>query len=508
VKSASVSVRGLSCQIPKGILDSELTAFDESKEKVYGRKRKGGFQTVRTDEPVFSRNGNYIYCGIGAILFLSKNNPFVSIEFDSIVPERSTLSRIEVPELLLESPKWKVNGKERFYFHESLEACRKNHCGTIKLPTGSGKTLIELTLGYNQVREIGTGIILVPTNTIKDQFIREANRYKIDLRDYRKWLYDLEYEESSMIISLPGVLCNDILNLDKHDPQVKSKLKNIKWIIGDEVHHAGCETWNGIFMGLPNLGRSHGFSALPVTKDSSASVSFSRVILEDALTIATAGPVIYAKSTKELKDFLNIPSLINFKYTWPKDKYTSTADWHKLRSFCKTNKERINLIGKILLELVNREYHTICHVDEKEYGELILEATERDPKIVCWYGSGKVIGSDINIKELRRQAGSRILGIICTQHGIEGLDLDSPLNALLLVGGQKPRQILQKCGRIVRPDEKPSVIVNLMDEGLWILPRHSKIRKDWIQSEFDSDVHNISSLEELQKSLDMMERKP
>jgi len=65
---------------------------------------------------------------------------------------------------------------------------------------------------------------------------------------------------------------------------------------------------------------------------------------------------------------------------------------------------------------------------------------------------------------------------------------------------------LQKCGRIVRPDEKPSVIVNLMEDGLWVLPRHSKERREWIQNEFDSDVYNVKSIEELKSALDMIEK--
>lgn len=112
----------------------------------------------------------------------------------------------------------------------------------------------------------------------------------------------------------------------------------------------------------------------------------------------------------------------------------------------------------------------------------------------------------ISVELLRKYTGTLVMGVICTQHAIEGLDLDSPLNALVLTEGKKTRQVIQKCGRITRPSERPSVIVNIADKGLWILPRQSELRKETIQSEFDSAVHNVSSLSQLISTLDKMER--
>jgi hypothetical protein len=43
-----------------------------------------------------------------------------------------------------------------------------------------------------------------------------------------------------------------------------------------------------------------------------------------------------------------------------------------------------------------------------------------------------------------------------------------------------------------------------MDQGLWILPRHSEQRKQTIQDEFNSDVYDATSLDQLALTLDMM----
>lgn len=156
MRYVSVRVQGLSCTLDSGIINSDLTARTEIKTRIYGGKNHGRFKTSISLDPVYSKNekNNTITCGIGALLFLTKNNPFISIDFSSITPERTSFRKIDIPPKILESPKWLVGGRQRWYFYEALQACRKAHCGTIRLPTGSGKSFIELVLAYNLMRQI------------------------------------------------------------------------------------------------------------------------------------------------------------------------------------------------------------------------------------------------------------------------------------------------------------------------------------------------------------------
>jgi hypothetical protein len=517
-----VTVQGLCCTFAKGTLEGDLMARTEVKKRVRGGVNNGRFKSVSVTEFIYSENSNdTITCGIGALLFLVKNNPFISVDFVSMSPERTSFREINIPPKLLESSKWLVNGKERWYFHEALKACRKNHNGAVRLPTGSGKTAIALTLAYNQVSQLGTGIIIVPSHTIKDQFIKSAIEFGIKITDYREWVESSDPEFINafpeILISLPTVLHNDIVEVGKWFVQKSKKdmspmaykHQGIKWIIGDEVHHAACETWITIFLGLKNLTRSHGFSALPIESSSHLGINFSGMSIEDAMTISVVGPVIYEKSTKDLKDFLNIPILINLRYSWPKNRWAAqkTDDWHAIRAMVLKNKERIAFIAEVIRILIDREYNTITHVGEKEFGVELLGCVN-NVKCVCWYGGKEVLSlnKEFTVENLREQAGADILSMICTSHAVEGLDLDTPLNAIVLIDGKKPRQILQKCGRITRPDRRPSVIINLMDHGLWILPRHSEERKANILEEFDSDVYDVDSLDQLNLTLNTIDR--
>lgn len=154
MRYVSVRVQGLSCNFDSGIINSDLIARTDVKTRIHGGKNHGRFKTSISLDPVYSKNekDNTITCGIGALLFLAKNNPFVSIDFASIDPERTSFRKIDIPPKILESSKWLVNGKERFYLSQALEACRRTHCGTVKLPTGSGKTIIQLILAYSLMR--------------------------------------------------------------------------------------------------------------------------------------------------------------------------------------------------------------------------------------------------------------------------------------------------------------------------------------------------------------------
>jgi superfamily II DNA or RNA helicase len=502
MREITAIIRGLSCTLPSNVLESDLTARTEVKKRIDGK-----FKDVISYDPLYINNRNgTITCGLGALLFLARNNPFISFSFSSIEPDRRSLTEIRTPEGVTSSPKWKVNGRERFYFHEALEACRKNYSGTIKLPTGSGKTPIELTLAHNQVRDIGTGIMLVPTTTIRDQFERSAEQFGIELRDYREWLYDLEYDKHSIIISLPMVLYNDLTSQDLEDPLIKAKLDSINWIIADECHHSSCKTWNTIFLGLRNLTRSHGFSAQPIEFACQSAINFAGMSIEDAMTISVAGPVIYQKTSKELKDFINIPRLINFSYNWPKGSMRKgIPDWRDIVDLVKGNEERLMLIANIIKSLINKDYNTIVHVTEKALGLRLLQLVDSH-RCACWFGGEETFtnsGLKLSVDELRKEAGNSILGVICTSHALEGMDLDTPLNAIVLIDGKKPRQVLQKCGRITRPDKRQSVIVNLMDFGVQVLPRHSDTRRQVILQEFGGlDVLNTKSLDRLNNILE------
>src|SRR5205085_9701265 len=132
MRTYSSSVVGLSVTLPINSIEWELTAKRTTKQKIYGGANNGQWKSQETDVPVYTKVRNGIQCGLGAVLFLAQQNPFIHINFESFEPERKALDEFVIPKGITGSDKWLVKGKERWYFREALQACRQAFCGTCK----------------------------------------------------------------------------------------------------------------------------------------------------------------------------------------------------------------------------------------------------------------------------------------------------------------------------------------------------------------------------------------
>lgn len=538
MRTVPVSVQGLRVKVPRGLIDQELTARQKVRRQSGGRG-KGLPQEDTVNVPIYRADDGLrnSIVGLGAILFLAKRHPFLDIDYTHFDPPRQPMRPFVIPEGVSSAPKFRVNGRERWYFYEALEACRKAHCGCVKLPTGAGKTAIELTLAYNQSQQIGVGIMVVPNHTIKDQFIKAGKIFGIPLKDYRDWLDEPHRElDQSILITTPMVLKNDIDEIGewvkgttKRDMRpVLHKHQQIHWVIADECHHGGCDTWLSIFMGLTELTRSHGFSALPVEEATEGAISFLMLPWEDAVTISIVGPIIYQKSTYELRDFLNIPTLINLSYQWPIEHSEIIYDtWPPLRAAVQLEDKRTRLISDVVNWFVSQKRIVIVHVLERDFAYSIVDACGSDA-VVSWLGGSEIMTvykrdgvyqpEDRHLAEFdkvqrvydeatfREQCGKTIFGLVCTSHAIEGLDLDDPINVTVMCEGQKVRSTIQKAGRAVRPGERGSLIINISDKGIGVLPRHASSRADAVLKEFGSRVYEANSLDSLKRTVTQIER--
>lgn len=383
-----------------------------------------------------------------------------------------------------------------------------------------GKTEIEITLAINQAKIFGRQLIIVPTISIKEQMIKRAEMYNIKIVDYRDVTEALEKgslleEVPDLVIGVPNSILNDVNN-KVH----KELLSSFRCLIVDEAHHSKCDTWSNLFLSLPNVYRIHGFSALPVTERTRNATSFIEIEEKDGINISVCGDVIYKKTSKDLKDFMNIPLLINFKYDWKNydQKILKSIDWNYVYSYLMCNEDRNKQLMNII-ELLNEfEYNTVSYVNRKAQGVNILQESESSFNL-CWFsGEYWMRNSDLFHKEkvikfsdkkytqdmLREEFGKTKRTIIMSSHGIEGLDFSNPLNALVYSEGKSERQGIQKVGRIVRPGNKKSVVVNFWDTNQSILTNQAKIRKSNIVEEFDCETIDVYSLSQLRDVLNKL----
>jgi len=362
----------------------------------------------------------------------------------------------------------------------------------------SGKTEAELTLAQNQLRKYGTGLILVPNLNIRDQFIDRASDYGIELLDYSK--VRRKALEEYTIITTPTIFANDITD--------GSSLyrDRINWIITDECHHSASETFFHIYRNCSNIMRSHGFSATPIDYDSDKVSSFRNIPIDDAIGMSTVGPVIYSKTAQDLREFLNIPILVNINFKW-EDKVYSGQMGNNPQAYMEavhSYTNRIDFICQIHRLLLFYGYNTMHHVFRKEYGAVIRNALNNS-KVVTWYGSGYVHQSGteelLDKPQLRSRFGIDINDIIATSHAIEGLDLPSPIDCLIISEGRKEKATIQKIGRGTRPSTRKSITINVYDHNCAIAHSQSRKRSDALENEFGITPIIVNSISDLDKVL-------
>lgn len=521
-KEIPVVIKGLSCFVPSNTIEPLLLCKREERRKEFDpRTRKMMFrEKYFVNVPLYNRinDKGLIHIGIGAIKFIKENEQGIKIKCLDYAPkDRKTFNEeIQIPEKIINSRTYTVKGKERYYFLEALESCKKNNIGLLSMPTGCGKSEIEITLAYNQERIFGRQLFVVPTVSIKDQMIERAKNYGINLVDYREVTSLIDNEEDfdnlpKIIISTPLVILNDFEN-----EKYKRLHESVSCIITDESHRTGCDTWSKLFLSLPNVYRIHGFSAMPISRKSATKRSFSDMEERDAINISVSGDVIYHKTPQELKEFLNIPVLINFHYSWKNysPSILNMVDWHTLYKRMMENKDRNEIISKILEFFINKEYNSISYVARKQHGVNLL-AGINSSQATCWYAEEfyfkesneitKLTTKEYTQQDLRKEFGKTKRTIIASKHLTEGVDFSAPLQAIIMTEGRSERESLQKVGRIVRPSDKQSIIVNFVDVNQKVLNSQSRDRRELVIQEFGCEkVFDVYNLEELEKIFNLI----
>ena len=480
-------------------------------EPLFWREREDG----KEDGEESGETKVSVSSGIGSLPFLMQRGE-LSLSLDGVVPERLHLQEMRLLPRMVESARWKVNGKERFYFHEALRILQRKHYGCVKLPTGSGKTAIALTLASNQLREIGPGLVLVPSLNLKQQFLASGENWGLPLVELTDQLerWGAGDFRPRIVVSTPKLLTNRLEKKDSFPGELREGLEGFRWIITDEVHHSRSDTFRAAYRNLPNLVRTHGFSATP-TSDSPAPASRRRGSLpdlrelphDDALSLVAVGPVIYSRSSHELREFLTLPRLISFSFPW--ERRPITRDWGKLQELMDTEK-RNRLLASLLLILVGHGKRAILFVPRRKQGMNIARICA-DPRVVCWYGGDTFFGEDgeplpldgLEFRERYTRGEFRAIISTSSYQKVEGLDLgELPLNALVLTSGKSNTVSIQKGGRVTRPDgEETSLVINLRDLGAGVLSTHGTSREQNLAREFGCSPEIFSDLFELSDEL-------
>ncbi len=368
-----------------------------------------------------------------------------------------------------------------------------NGRGTLKMATGSGKTITALAIATELYQKINLQVLFIicPYCHLVNQWARESEKFGLQpilaFEEARSWqnklvagLYEVRAGDSlgdscASRAFLTIITTNATLMGDSLRSQLRY-LPEKTLIIGDEVHNLGAPR---LGQSLPrNIGLRLALSATPERhfdeQGTEAILDYFGPVLQPELTLADA------IRQKALVHYLYYPILVELteaetrKYSYLTKKI-GWALWGDEKgenndALTPLLMQRARLIGAAankltaLRELMSNRLdtaHTLFYC-----GDGAIEGTTRKNNNRQLIETAKLLGSELGYRvntytastpleereKLRQQFESgKLQGLVAIRCLDEGVDIPAIRNAVILASSSNPRQFIQRRGRILRP---------------------------------------------------------
>ena len=356
--------------------------------------------------------------------------------------------------------------------------------GTLKMATGSGKTITALAIATELYQKIGLQVLLVvcPYRHLVTQWAKECQKFNLlpilAFENVRNWqsqlsnqLYNLNSSHQSFVTV---ITTNSTLISEGFQSQLKFfPAKTL--LVGDEAHNLGA---NRLEESLPrNIGLRLALSATPERyfddRGTDALLNYFGAVLQPEFTLADA------INQGALVHYLYYPILINLteseSYTYAK--LTKRIGWALNNSEDLANNEtltsllmkRSRLIGtaanklQALRNLMSKRLntsHTLFYcgdgcVETRDsfYSRQIAAVTRILGKELGYRVNTYTAETSIKDRENIRQQfeSGELQGLVAIRCLDEGVDIPVIKNAVILASTGNPRQFIQRRGRILRP---------------------------------------------------------
>lgn len=406
----------------------------------------------------------------------------------------------------------------RDYQHQAVINWMKNQGrGTLKMATGSGKTITALAIATELYQQINLEVLLVicPYRHLVLQWEREAKKFNLNpllafksandwQSDLSQQLYQIHQKQQNF---LTIITTNSTFISDRFQSQLPFfPLKTL--IVGDEAHNLGSPRFLSC---LPqNIGLRLALSATPERHfdhdGTDLLIDYFGKVLKPEFTLAKA---------------LKKQALVNYNY-YPILVELTPSEALKYAKLTKR-------IGWILSENKNLEDNPqlkslllqrsrlVATAENKLIALRELMENNLDMKATLFYcGDGhtdnnekqlaavtRILGKELNYRvntytaetpvEEREKIKQQLItgelqGIVAIRCLDEGVDIPMITNAVILASSSNPRQFIQRRGRILRPYEGKKeanlfdmiVIPPLLERDVWEVEK-SLMKKELIR---------------------------
>lgn len=357
--------------------------------------------------------------------------------------------------------------------------------GTLKMATGSGKTITALAIAIELYQKISLQVLLVvcPYRHLVTQWARECQKFNLEpilaFENVRSWqsqlssgLYNVR---SGTQPFLTVITTNSTLMGDGLQSQLKY-FPDKTLIVGDEAHNLGSPR---LEQSLPRrVGLRLALSATPERYFDEQGTQFLfdyfGPVLQPELTLADAirqgalvhylyYPILVDLTEAEACEYARLTTRIG----WTLASKEAEGDSDALTSLLM---QRSRLIGaaanklQALRQLMVRRldtHHTLFYCGDGSQEGAVSEESTRQLAVVARM-LGAELGYRVNTytadtplaerEDLRRQFESGDLqGLVAIRCLDEGVDIPAIQTAVILASSGNPRQFVQRRGRILRP---------------------------------------------------------
>ena len=379
------------------------------------------------------------------------------------------------------TPAFPDNLSLRKYQHQAVANWLENRGrGTLKMATGSGKTIVALAIAVELYQQIGLQVLLIvcPYRHLVNQWSRECRKFNLEpivaMTRVDNWqgelanqLYNLSTNPRSF---LTVIATNSTLISEGFQSQLKYfPAKTL--IVGDEAHNLGSSRLES---SLPrNIGLRLALSATPERQydelGTEALFDYFGSIIQPEFTLADAiaqgalahylyYPVFVELTASEAANYAKLTQRIG----WCLNKNPSFQDNDNLTSLLTkrsrliaTAANKLTCLREIMLSRLNTS-HTLFYC-----GDGSLDDDTRQIDAVT-HLLGKELGYRVNTyttntslaerERLRRQFETgELQGLVAIRCLDEGIDIPAIKTAVILASSSNPRQFIQRRGRILRP---------------------------------------------------------
>lgn len=381
---------------------------------------------------------------------------------------------------------------KRLWTHqlEAVRALLREKRGTVKSPTGSGKTEMVAVIAHFLWSECNwRTLIVVPKKGIMRQTVKRLESY-FDGAPQVGWVGDSERVEGDVMVGTIQTLQGwrprrTKKNYFPSEPMLRELVRESEVLISDECHKSSAEGWFDLLMGSRAY-RRYGFSGTPLKHEE----------LDDMRLIGATGPVVFEVSAPELgekkliakpkicmvmSDDVSGPEIDDAIKSAVKEGVEKSAYQAAYYEAVVNNEMHNRAVIRTVQWMVDRGRGTLLLCRRREHFELLAEMLEESGLAY------EAVWGDTDNSDRDHAKGSLARGraqvVLATTVWDEGEDL-SGVGAVVLAEGVKAlTNSLQRIGRGTRRDTEDVWCVDFVPTCHKTLCEHAAQRAEWYESE-------------------------